>query len=220
MSPHSRLCWRPPGSPEIRPPTPDIGLITATAGKRYRASLAKRDPCAPSAAPVEMLPEMAAPPQADQQLIDPSVESPLAPSAIPAPLDTDFAPSFDPAAGLATSFGAGGAGALAYAAPGYIEPAQIATRVRVRYDNAQNANRVTRAGFLYPAPFENFTFDYEGGRGPSYGSGADPIIDSEVLSVYAEWAFRDRLSLFIDVPFRFINPVDVRETFNAANGKF
>ncbi len=119
--------------------------------------------------------------------------------------------NFDVSSGLASNFGQGGATALAFAdtinTPGYIDSAIIQSRVRVRYDNATGANEPGRAGFLYPTLGQGL--DYEGGRGPT-GIGINTgEVDIEQISTYLEIALRERLSVFIDVPVRFIGPIDL-----------
>lgn len=130
--------------------------------------------------------------------------SPVLPQEITEPsMDSEFN-DFDLSTGLATSFGGGGAGSLAFADPGYIESAKIRTRVRVRYDNMQGANAPTRGQFLYPS------LGAFGGNGPPFGGGGAIAseLDVEELSTYFELAFRDRFSLFIDVPIRWIGPIE------------
>ena len=129
-------------------------------------------------------------------------------------------PSMDLSTGLASSFGSGGAGSLAFAdaivAPGYIDSAIIQSRVRVRYDDlVSDSNQLGRAGFLYPAL--NTGNNYSGGRGPDgiggIGLGASGELDIEQLSTYVELAFRDRFSIFVDVPIRWIGPLGLGAPF-------
>jgi hypothetical protein len=162
----------------------------------------------------------------------PDTPAPAADAPIPANSsfqNDDFAApessNFDLSSGLASNFGQGGATALAFAdtinTPGYIDSAIIQSRVRVRYDNATGANEPGRAGFLYPTLGQGQ--DYAGGRGPNGGVGgggggggggaAGGDVDIEQISTYLEIAFRERFSLFIDVPVRFIGPI----TFGAGS---
>jgi len=145
-----------------------------------------------------------------QPLVNPeaTVDSGLPPALTQPSVDSGFSSSFDDtdfSTGLATNFGGGGATSSAYAAPGYIEIAPIGTRVRVRYDNMQGANAPARAGFLYPTP-RQLAGGFIGGPGIDYFDLAANEIDLQVLSTYAEFAFHDRFSIFVDVPIRWIGP--------------
>lgn len=143
------------------------------------------------------------------------------PEAVSQPMDTgttsDFN-DFDLSTGLVSNFGGGGGSSLAfsesYVAPGYIDPAKIQNRIRLRYDNAQNANKPARAGFLYPQIDAN-DGSIDGGRGPQGLGGLGLDIDIEEVSIYVERAFRERFSLFIDVPIRWVGPLDLSDPFTA-----
>ncbi|MEM6798180.1 MAG: hypothetical protein AAF589_01575 [Planctomycetota bacterium] len=168
-------------------------------------------PCPPSPCPpAEMSPE---PSPADASPAPTPADASPAPTApadepatvAPAPTvdafsaDDDFVPT-GPFTGGA---GAASAAPLALAvAPGYIDLAPVGTRVRVRYDNAQGSNFPTRGEFLYP------TIAGLGGEGPpGVGLIADEV-DLQEISIYTEFAFRERLSAFVDVPIRWIEPID------------
>lgn len=160
------------------------------------------------------------PPSTEVPPAVPSTEIP------PATTDTpDFA-DFDLSTGLATNFGGGGASSLAFAdapivTPGYIDSAVIQTRIRVRYDNAQGANDAARAGFMYPTPASNNNNNVTGGRGPvAFGGGAPGSgdIDMEEVSTYIELAVRERFSLFLDVPVRWVGPIDFQGATGFDNG--
>jgi hypothetical protein len=79
---------------------------------------------------------------------------------------------------------------------GYIDPAIPGNILRFRYDDAFNSNRPTRDEFIYA-------------RSAPFGPGLpvpEPRIDYQELSAYVETAVTNRLSGFIDVPVRFLNP--------------
>lgn len=79
---------------------------------------------------------------------------------------------------------------------GYIDGAIPGTQFRVRFDAAYNNRRPSRAEFFYAqtAP-----------RGPGL-PGPEPSVDYQDLSAYAEVAVWPRLSGFLEVPTRFLNP--------------
>jgi hypothetical protein len=79
---------------------------------------------------------------------------------------------------------------------GYIDPAIPGDLFRFRVDAAYNDRRPTRAEFLYP-------------RGAPLGPGLpepEPRVDYQELSAYLEVAASDRLSGFLNLPVRFLNP--------------
>jgi hypothetical protein len=107
------------------------------------------------------------------------------------------------AALLAVAFIVGSAGAQGTGGPrvsnstvGYIDSAIPGDVFRFRFDAANDDNRPTRAEFFYPK------------GGPS-GPGlpvAEPRVDFQELSAYLELAAADRLSAFVNLPVRFLNP--------------
>jgi hypothetical protein len=79
---------------------------------------------------------------------------------------------------------------------GYIDSAIPGDVFRFRYDDSFNDRRPTRADFLYP-------------RGGPAGPGLpdpQPSVDFQDISAYLEFAPYERLSVFVDMPVRFINP--------------
>jgi hypothetical protein len=85
---------------------------------------------------------------------------------------------------------------VADSAVGYIDSAIPGDVFRFRFDASYNDTRPTRADFLYPKG---------GPTGPGLPE-PEPSVDFQELSAYLEWATSDRLSVFLDVPVRFINP--------------
>jgi hypothetical protein len=79
---------------------------------------------------------------------------------------------------------------------GYIDPAIPGDVLRFRFDAAYNDRRPTRAEFFYP-------------KGAPLGPGLpepEPRVDYQELSAYLEVAACDRLSGFLTLPVRFLNP--------------
>jgi hypothetical protein len=78
---------------------------------------------------------------------------------------------------------------------GYIDPAPLFNMVRLRFDASYDDNRPSRAEFFYPRAGA-------GGPGPRF---ADPSVDFQEVSAYAETVLVPRLSAFVEVPVRFFN---------------
>jgi hypothetical protein len=79
---------------------------------------------------------------------------------------------------------------------GYIDPAIPGDVFRLRFDAAFNDPRPTRAEMLYP-------------KGAPSGPGLPepvPRVDFQELSAYLELAAADRLSAFVNLPVRFLDP--------------
>src|SRR5262249_17955563 len=79
---------------------------------------------------------------------------------------------------------------------GYIDNAIPGSLFRLRYDDGFNDRRPTRAEFFYP-------------KGAPKGPGLpepEARVDFQDISAYLEYAPTDRLSGFVDLPVRFLNP--------------
>ena len=79
---------------------------------------------------------------------------------------------------------------------GYIDPAIPGNVFRFRFDASYDDRRPTRAEFFYP-------------KGAPAGPGLpepEPRVDFQDLEAYLEMAATDRLSAFVSVPVRFLNP--------------
>jgi hypothetical protein len=79
---------------------------------------------------------------------------------------------------------------------GYIDPAIPGDQFRLRYDSSYDDTRPTRAEFLYP-------------QGGPHGRGLpepEPRVDFQDISAYLELIATERLSGFVEVPWRFLNP--------------
>ncbi len=79
---------------------------------------------------------------------------------------------------------------------GYIDSALPGDQFRLRFDAAYDFRRPTRAEFFYPQPQP---------RGPGLPM-PEPRIDYQDLSGYLELAANERLSGFVELPWRFLNP--------------
>ncbi|MCA9247442.1 MAG: hypothetical protein KDA42_10015 [Planctomycetales bacterium] len=105
-------------------------------------------------------------------------------------LPEDTPEVFDLGSGI--GFASGPASALTTVG-GYIDSAIISNRIRLRFDAAYNNPVPDRNQFFYP----------EDGSG---GLGNETRIDYQEIATYIEWAPRERFSLFVEVPVRFLNP--------------
>jgi hypothetical protein len=75
---------------------------------------------------------------------------------------------------------------------GYIDSALPLTQFRLRFDASYDDNRPERVDFLYP----------KNGLGPL----REPRVDYQEASAYLEYSPMPRLSGFIEMPYRWINP--------------
>jgi hypothetical protein len=109
--------------------------------------------------------------------------------------------------------GAGIGSSVALAAPGgYLDNPIPKTMVRLRYDAGFDMDRPDRAEFFY-GQWKELSFHPHGINGG--GAYFDPKargpeqlprrLDFQDISSYAEWAVNRRLSLFVDVPVRFLH---------------
>jgi hypothetical protein len=94
---------------------------------------------------------------------------------------------------------------------GYIDPAIIRTRFRLRYDAAYDNIKPSRAEFFWPL-----------GRPLGPGPGPETSVDYQDLSAYLEWAPYANLSFFAEMPYRFVDPElqDNTSGFGDANAGF
>jgi len=131
--------------------------------------------------------------------IVPPTSTPATPPKVADPM-TQMAPAGEPTPQLAPLVSAAlGDASIAVSAPGYLDFALPMNQIRLRYDTAYNMNRPDRAEFFY------------GKCGCFGGNAPGPIlpertVDSQEPSLYVEVAPTERFSVFIDVPFRMINP--------------
>lgn len=93
---------------------------------------------------------------------------------------------------------------------GYIEDPVIASRIRIRFDAGFHNNVPDRAEFFYAkcgcysqVPDVPALFDPDA-PGPLNGAASD--IDFQQLYIWAEYAWSDRLSVFGQLPFRWLQP--------------
>jgi hypothetical protein len=114
--------------------------------------------------------------------------------AVPEPTMPSEAPSF-------AGFEAGaGLGQTASAKGAYIENAVPVTMFRLRFDAGYNNNRPDRANFFYP---KCGCFGTRDSLGPPL---PETNVDYQELTPYLEVALNNRLSVFADIPIRFLNP--------------
>jgi hypothetical protein len=83
-----------------------------------------------------------------------------------------------------------------YSTVGYIDSAIPMSLFRLRFDAAYDFTRATRAEFFYARPHP---------LGPGLPQ-PEPRIDYQDLSAYLEIAGSERLSAFVEGPYRFLNP--------------
>jgi hypothetical protein len=203
------------------------GLVGAALLLRAGAATAGPPGAAPYAPPPQWFysgqcPTPAAPYPAPGQPAPPAALGQPAPGqpspAQPFPGVTAPTPSADGAAagamGADTAFAPGAGapvGGEAFSAVGYIDSAIPRTMFRQRFDAAYDDNRPDRADFFYPkcgcfkssvlpgSPF----FDPNAPGPPAPG---ETRVDYQELSSYLEIAASERLSGFVEIPVRFINP--------------
>jgi hypothetical protein len=156
-------------------------------------------PCAPSGPATLGQPVPGQPPQPYQP--QPSQPQP-SPQAQPSaqPQQPEALPQEQAAAAGGETF------AAAFANGGYIDPAIPRTMFRLRFEAGYRDNRPDRAEFFYAK-----CGCLPGGRGPTL---PETSIDYQEVYAYGEYALGDRFSVFLEVPWRFLNP----EVNDNANG--
>lgn len=151
-------------------------------------------PSAPGYAPMPQQPGQALPQQ-------PGQTSPGQQQAAPQPFDTGLTPEASSAVG-------GESVALAESNVGYIDSAIPRSQLRIRFDAAYDNNRPDRAEFFYPK-----CGCFRAGVGTTRDpSAAGPVrtersVDFQEIRTYGELALGNRFSAFLEVPYRFLNPV-------------
>lgn len=91
---------------------------------------------------------------------------------------------------------------------GYIEDSTVLTQVRLRFDAGLGNSVPDRAEFFY-AKCGCYHFDappYGDINAPGPGGGVPTELNFQQLFIQAEYAARDRVSVFAELPFRFIQP--------------
>lgn len=147
-------------------------------------------------------------PQASPTAGAPLPPAPVVPESTPGtapPVAPDAAaePSFSPLVSAAL-----GEGSFAVSAPGYLDSAKPQTQIRFRFDSAFDFNRPDRAEYFY-AKCGCF-----GGHSPGPPLPETGIDSTQEPDLYVEYAATQKFSVFIDAPYRFINP----EVNKNANG--
>ena len=91
--------------------------------------------------------------------------------------------------------------AFSNAGAGYIDVAVVRSMFRVRYDAAFDGDfSIDRAEYLYPAYCTAAALP-----GPAGGADARADVDYQELHAYLEYAFDERFSTFVNVPFRWVD---------------
>ncbi|MCI0381265.1 MAG: hypothetical protein L0215_27080 [Gemmataceae bacterium] len=121
---------------------------------------------------------------------------PCAPKATDPSQPPRMAPEQVPALGPVTTAALGGD--LMSFGPGYLDNPVPFSHFRLRLDAAYRNNRPDRAEFFYPK-----CGCFPDGPGPLL---PETSVDYQDISAYFEWAPRDWFSVFVEFPFRFINP--------------
>ena len=149
-------------------------------------------PATPTAPTAPDTPET--PPATDPLTLPPAETLPAATDMATA----DFSPSF-----ASTLAGAGVGESVGISPGGYIDNAVPVTMFRLEYDSAYGNNRPDRAEFFYAKCGCFGTPDAQGLGQPGV---PEQNIDYQTISPYFEYAINPRLSVFLSVPVRFINP--------------
>lgn len=153
--------------------------------------------CPPQSSPPCVTPQYQPMPQALPST--PQAQVPAQPSQT-APAPAPLAPQA-PMLGTELASAVGGEDvAIAAGNVGYIDSAIIRSQVRLRFDSAADNNRPDRAEFFYPKCGCFGTPDAKGPRLP------ERSVDYQEFTTYVEYAFSNRFSAFVEVPYRFLNP--------------
>jgi hypothetical protein len=181
-----------------------MGLSAMAASAQTPYYIEHKTPCPPivtSTAPLAPTPT-ATPPAAQT----PTQET----AQTPTPESTPSAPDLDLGGGLAL-----GESTVALAMPGYIDNAMPMNRIRLRYDYGTNNPFPDRGEFFYPKcgcftdPRAGNAFD-PNAKGPPL---PERSVDFQEAEFMAERLIGCRASVFVEAPFRFINPeVNSNET--------
>jgi hypothetical protein len=128
--------------------------------------------------------------------------APPTPPEAPRPV-TEPAPIFTPSLAEGLSAAVGGE-TVALGDGGYIDNAVPRTMLRLRYDAAYRNNRPDRAEFFYA---KCGCFRVEGTDPNAPGPRAiETSVDYQDITSYLEFAASERLSAFVELPVRFLNP--------------
>ncbi len=96
---------------------------------------------------------------------------------------------------------------------GYIDPAIPRTQIRLRYDDLLNETRPDRAEFFYAkygfyaTPASVAIAGVPPDPNAKGALGPDPSVNSQEFSTYLEGALDPKLSVFVDLPVRFVHPL-------------
>lgn len=167
----------------------------------HRRATVPQSPEAPVATPDNASP--AAPPSFERPQAPTAIAPAPPPGQVPSTTETASPePAFLPLVSAAL-----GDTSFAVSAPGYLDSAKPQTQIRFRFDAAYNFNRPDRAEYFY-AKCGCF-----GGHSPGPPLPETGIGSTQEPDLYVEYAATEKFSLFIDTPYRFINP-DVNKNAN------
>jgi len=177
-----------------------LGLTVMTGSADAQIFGHKKEPCPPTIviAPAE---QATTAPQTTTQA--PTTQTPPTTAQAPQPEAPPAAPNVDLGGGLAL-----GETTVAMAVPGYIDNAMPMNRIRLRYDFLSNDPFPDRGEFFYPKcgcfrdPAAGTFFDPRA-KGPAR---PETGVDAQEVEFMAEKTIGCRASVFIEAPFRFINP--------------
>jgi len=176
-----------------------LGLSTLSASAQAPYFVQQKTPCPPiivaPAQPGTLQP---------QPTTTPSTTTPPTTTQTPTPDTSPSSPNLDLGGGLAL-----GESTVALAVPGYIDNAIPMNRVRLRYDFASNNPFPDRGEFFYPKcgcftdPAAAGRFFDPNAKGPPQ---PETGVDSQDVEFMVEKTIGCRASVFVEAPFRFINP--------------
>lgn len=149
--------------------------------------------CPPATVPGTTVPGTTTPPT-----MPPAAPPPAAQAPVPTFPDLYAGADAGPTAGLG----------------GYIDNALPMTQFRLRYDSAYGNNRPDRANFFYA---KCGCFGSPNAVGPPL---PETSVDSQTLYSYVEYAIAPRVSVFGNIPVRFINPEQNRNAAGISDLQF
>jgi hypothetical protein len=197
--------------------------VTATALAADRAAAqhhhgARPGPCCPPPTvcpPAQPYPYAPGQPYSLFPGVPPAGPTPATPTTAPldlTPTTPVTAPAAEPTPSFASTLAGAGVGeSAAVALGGYIDNAVPVTMFRLRGDFAYRNNRPDRAEFFYAkcGCFRDLTPPQLDAHGPPL---PETSVDYQEVAPYFEYAFAPRMSAFLTVPVRFLNPDVNRNT--------
>jgi hypothetical protein len=190
----------------LKLPVDPAQLLHAMAKDAATSTVSGISPCPspaqPSKAPPWNCPSGTPPCLPSQPATPADPNAPKSPTTETPPMD--LAPQFPD---LASGAGIGSSASLA-APGGYVDNPIPITTFRLRYESAYDDNRPDRAVYFYGRC---------GGPGPAL---EETRVDYQDISAYFELACSPAFSLFVELPYRFLNPEVNRDTCGFADMNF